>query len=71
MRITPAMVAQQAARESAYKPSTHCAGKAGVFPLNLYAHVQLFYIHHAHEIVGAARTRLSLRPLFKEARTIL
>ena len=23
-----------------HKPSNHCAGKAGVFPLNLYAHVR-------------------------------
>src|ERR1700744_173115 len=32
----------QVARESAYKSSSHCAGKAGVFPLNLYAHVRIF-----------------------------
>jgi hypothetical protein len=34
-----------------------------VFPLNLYAHVQHFLMHIAHETSGAARTRSSLRPL--------
>ena len=32
-------------------------------PLNLYARVRLSYVHFAHETAGAARTRLSLRPL--------
>jgi hypothetical protein len=27
-------------RRARHKPSNHCAGKAGVFPLNLYAHVR-------------------------------
>ena len=34
-------------------------------PLNLYARVR-FYVHFAHETAGAARTRLSLRPLLFE-----
>ena len=34
-----------------------------MFPLNLYARVRFFYAI-AHETAGAARTRLSLRPLF-------
>ena len=58
-------------RESAYKPSNHCAGKAGVFPLHLYAHVRFLLLPIAHETSGAARTRLSLRPLFEEAQTNL
>ena len=28
------------AGESTYKPSNHCAGKAGMLPLNLYARVR-------------------------------
>src|SRR3954462_6997013 len=32
-------------------------------PPNLYAHVQHFLMHIAHEIAGAARTRSPLRPL--------
>ena len=32
-------------------------------PLNLYARVRFLYVHFAHEIAGAARTRSSLRPL--------
>src|ERR1700689_3476066 len=47
-----------------YKSSSHCAGKAGVFPLNLYAHVRISLCIIAHETAGAARTRSSLRPLF-------
>ena len=35
-------------------------------PLNLYARVRFFYVHFAHETAGAARTRLSLRPLLSE-----
>src|ERR1700716_3202436 len=46
-----------------YKPENHCAGKAGLPPLNLYARVRFFYFHFAHETAGAARIRLSLRPL--------
>jgi hypothetical protein len=42
-----------------------------VFPLNLYAHVRFFDAQFAHETAGAARTRLSPRPLFEEARTKL
>jgi hypothetical protein len=53
-----------ATRESAYKSSNHCAGKAGVFPLHLYAHVRFLLIPIAHETAGAGRTRSSLRPLF-------
>src|SRR6185437_13629510 len=52
-----------ATRESAYKPSNHCAGKAGLLPLHLYAHVRFLLLPIAHETSGAARTRLSLRPL--------
>ena len=48
-----------------HKPSTHCAGKAGCSPLDLYAHVRLS-TQFAHETAGAARTRSSLRPLFGE-----
>jgi len=33
-------------------------------PLNLYARVRFFLHNFAHETAGAARTRLSLRPLF-------
>src|SRR4029077_3990166 len=40
----------------------HCAGKAGCSPLNLYARVRISCTF-AHETAGAARTRLSLRPL--------
>src|ERR1700743_3766664 len=46
------------------KPSNHCAGKAGLLPLNLYAHVRFLFATFAHETSGAARTRSSLRPLF-------
>jgi len=35
-----------------------------VFPLNLYARVRLL-LPIAHETAGAARTRSSLRPLFR------
>ena len=44
-------------------PSNHCAGKAGLLPLHLYAHVRFVLMHIAHETAGAARTRSSLRPL--------
>ena len=47
---------------SRHKPQNHCAGKAGVFPLNLYARVRILFVHLAHETAGAARTRSSLRP---------
>src|SRR5665213_2074763 len=53
-------------RESTYKSSSHCAGKAGVFPLHLYARVRFLLMHIAHETAGAARTRSSLRPLVFE-----
>ena len=53
-----------------HKPSTHCAGKAGCSPLDLYAHVRLFYTI-AHETAGAARTRSSLRPLISRARNLV
>jgi hypothetical protein len=43
---------------------TICAGKAGLLPLNLYAHVRFAISTLAHETAGAARTRSSLRPLF-------
>src|SRR6185437_8564464 len=56
-----------ATRESAYKPSNHCAGKAGLLPLHLYAHVRFCFVAIAHETSGAARTRLSLRPLLEGA----
>src|SRR5665213_536352 len=52
--------------ESTYKSSSHCAGKAGLLPLNLYARVRISLMHIAHEIAGAARTRSSLRPLLEE-----
>jgi len=45
-----------------HKPSTHCAGNAGVLRLYLYARVRL-YLHLAHETAGAASTRHSLLPL--------
>ena len=44
----------------------HCAGKAGLLPLNLYARVRSS-IPFARETAGAARTRLSLRPLVRRA----
>src|SRR6266576_1216173 len=45
-----------------HKPSTHCAGDAGVLRLYLYARVRTStYI--AHETAGAASTRHSLLPL--------
>src|SRR5665213_3220910 len=56
-------------RESTYKSSSHCAGKAGVFPLHLYARVRFLLMHIAHETAGAARTRSSLRPLVSRERT--
>jgi len=44
-------------------------GKAGVFPLNLYARVRILDAQFAHETAGAASTRSSLRPLsFKRDR---
>ena len=48
-----------------YRPSNHCAGKAGVFPLHLFARVRAFKCTNAHETAGAARTRSSPRPLFE------
>src|SRR6476619_1116139 len=36
-----------------------------MLPLNLYARVR-FFVHIARETAGAARTRLSLRPLITE-----
>ncbi len=56
-----------ATREITYKPSSHCAGKAGLLPLNLYAHVRISLCINAHETAGAARTRSSLRPLLRVA----
>src|SRR6185295_8342923 len=44
-----------------HKPSTHCAGNAGVLRLYLYARVRIS-LHHAHETAGAACTRHSLLP---------
>jgi hypothetical protein len=52
------------------KPSNHCAGKAGLPPLNLYARVRFFDVQPAHETAGAARTRSSLRPLSFGAKAI-
>src|SRR4029078_9091128 len=49
--------------------SSHCAGKAGILPLDMYARVRISY-SHAHETAGAARTRSSLRPLFGEVAKI-
>jgi hypothetical protein len=40
-----------------------------MFPLDLYARVRLFYHFIAHETAGAARIRLSLRPLIGEGVT--
>src|SRR6185437_1019178 len=53
------------------KPSSHCAGKAGVSPLHLFARVRHLLCTNAHETAGAARTRSSPRPLSVEARTKL
>ena len=39
-------------------------GRPECSPLNLYAHVQHFLMHIAHETAGAARTRSSPRPLY-------
>ena len=39
-------------------------------PLNLYARVRFLLVHFAHETAGAARTRLSLRPLLLEGEEI-
>ena len=36
-----------------------------MFPLNLYARVRISLCINAHETAGAARTRSSLRPLFR------
>jgi hypothetical protein len=46
-----------------HKPSTHCAGNAGLLRLYLYARVRFPLRTIAHETVGAASTRHSLRPL--------
>jgi len=46
-----------------HKPSSHCAGNAGLPPLNLYARVRIPLCNLAHETAGAARTRHSLLPL--------
>jgi hypothetical protein len=37
-----------------------------MLPLNLYARVRICLCNFARETAGAARTRLSLRPLFAE-----
>jgi hypothetical protein len=37
-------------------------------PLNLYARVRFLLVHFAHETAGAARTRLSLRPLIERVK---
>ena len=37
-------------------------------PLNLYARVRFFPTHFAHETAGAARIRLSLRPLIGDGK---
>jgi hypothetical protein len=37
-----------------------------MLPLNLYARVRVFLCAIAHETAGAARTRSSLRPRFRE-----
>jgi hypothetical protein len=50
-----------------YTSSNHCAGKAGMLPLYLYAHVHLSLRYNAHETAGAARTRFSLRLLLRVA----
>jgi hypothetical protein len=39
-------------------------------PLDLYARVRISLHRLAHEIAGAARTRLSLRPLLREGQTL-
>ena len=46
-----------------HKPSTHCAGDAGVLRLYLYARVRIS-LYLAHETAGAASTRHSLLPPF-------
>ena len=49
-----------------HKPSNHCAGKAGVFPPNLFARVRYCLIHrHTRPRVRRAPGP-SLRPLFAE-----
>ena len=42
-----------------------------MFPLNLYARVRLFSTSMARETAGAARIRLSLRPLTQEGVTLM
>ena len=51
--------------ESTYKPSNHCAGKAGMSRLYLSNPCALFYLF-AHGAAGAVGARLSLRPLVRE-----
>jgi hypothetical protein len=41
-----------------------------MFPLHLYARVRFLLVHFAHETAGAARIRLSLRPLIKRVKEI-
>src|SRR5580692_2276036 len=68
-----------ATRESTYKPSSHCAGKAGVFPLNLYARVQHSLMHlrtrdrgcSAHPVFPAPSLEGRVRPLFEDANEIV
>ena len=50
-----------------HKPSSHCAGDAGVLRLYLYARVRIS-LHLAHETAGAASTRHSLHPPFSRVR---
>ena len=56
--------------ESAYKPSNHCAGKAGMSRLYL-SNPCAFSCLIAHGAAGAVSARLSLRPLFKRGTTKL
>jgi hypothetical protein len=59
-----------ATRESTYKSSSHCAGKAGMLPLHLYAHVRTFLCASMHMRPRVRRAPgLSLRPLLEEAQT--
>ena len=51
--------------ESTYKPTNHCAGKAGMPRLYL-SNPCAFFTTVAHGAAGAASARLSLRPLFGE-----
>jgi hypothetical protein len=60
--VCKATVARKPGHRGEHEVSRRRAGKAGLLPLNLYARVRFFRASFAHEIAGAARTRLSPRP---------